>query len=164
MALNPLTGSIISKDNAKPSANKSYTFLDMNGDKRSTTADQLPFTSINGGTAYASGLKVSNGIPTELTFVANASNLTSLPSLVGTDPYSGSGGFVAMLEANAQGVGTGLVGGGPQGAVTQRPDGSGGGKFCFGTVGTANIDCGEAPPVPTGGVRVVSSTWRELKN
>lgn len=166
MALNPLTGSIVSKDNAKPSANKDYSYFDMNGDRRSTTADKVAFSSTNGGPAYPSGIKVSNGIPTELSFVATGSSLTNLPSLGTADPYAGSGGFVAMLEANAQGVATAPTGsgGGRQGETIQRGEPSGGGILCNGSLGSADVTCNAGNGPPTDGVRIEASTWRELKN
>jgi type IV pilus assembly protein PilY1 len=164
MALNPLTGSIVSRNNDKPSLNKDYSYFDMNGDGKSTTTDKVLFTT--GGSAYASGIKVANGIPTELSFVSNSVNLTSLTGLVGADPYSGTGGFVAMLEANAQGVAAGPAdkGGGTKSVPIQRPDPKGGGDQCYGALGNANVICEKTNPPPTAGVKVESSTWRELKN
>ena len=166
MALNPLTGSIVSKGNAKPSANKDYSYFDMNGDKRSTTADKVAFTVINGGPAYASGVKDSDGIPTELSFVATGEGLTNFPSLGSEDPYAGSGGFVAMLEANAQGVGAGQagIGGGRRGETIQRRQLKGGGILSSGSFGSDGSSETETNPEPTDGVRIEASTWRELKN
>ncbi|WP_161631564.1 pilus assembly protein [Rhodoferax saidenbachensis] len=159
MGLNPLTGSVVTKNNQKPSIGIAFSFLDINLDGKSSAADRLAFPS---GAAYASGFKTP-GIPTELTFIATSSALTSAAPLVGVDPYDGSGGFVAMREANSQGVGKGYGGGGTQGTMIPRIDSGDEGTVCSGTVGSDSVSCRKLNKAPTTGVKVESSTWREIK-
>lgn len=159
MGLNPLTGSVVTKDNKKPSTGVAFTFIDISGDKKSSAADMLGFSS---GKTYASGIQTP-GIPTELTYIAGSSSLTTLPPLTGNDPYSGSGGFIALRESNSQGVGTGYGPGGRQGAPINKPNPGGDGSWCSGTIGSDSVKCLDAPPPPTGGVKVEYSTWREIK-
>jgi type IV pilus assembly protein PilY1 len=159
MGLNPLTGSVTTKNNVKPSTGVAFSFIDINGDSKSSSADKLAFSS---GSAYVSGIATS-GIPTELSYVAASSDLTTLSSLSTTDPYSGAGGFVAMREANSQGVGTGVGAGGRQGQVINRIQSTGAGTVCSGTIGSESLQCLTAPAPPTSGIKIEHTVWREIK-
>ena len=163
MGLNPLTGSVTTKNNKKPSTGVAFSFIDINGDKKSSSADQLPFSSDPLHPSYVSGMQTP-GIPTELTYISAGSALTTVTSPPGfVDPYNGAGGFVAMREANSQGVGMGYGTGGRQGATIPRIESAGDGTNCSGTVGSDTVKCVTAPAPPTGGVKVESSIWREIK-
>ena len=161
MGLNPLTGSVTTKNNVKPSTGVAFSFIDINGDSKSSVADKVGFSS---GSAYVSGIATA-GIPTELTYVASSSDLTTLPALKTTDPYSGSGSFVAMRETNSQGVARGSdpTGRGTKGQTINRIESKGDGTLCSGTVGSDSVQCVKLPPPPTSGVKVEHTVWREIK-
>lgn len=93
MALNPLTGSV---PVALTNGNK-YSFVDLNGDKKSSIADQLAFAS---GAAYAVGYDLP-AMPTEMSVISD----TNAAAVLNTSgAYGSAGARVAMHEVNAMGV------------------------------------------------------------
>jgi type IV pilus assembly protein PilY1 len=158
MGLNPLTGSVATKLNS--STGTAFSFIDINGDKKSSTADKLTFSS---GSAYMSGYR-KDGIPTELTYVSGVSTLTGPSDFSGTDPYSGAGSYIALREANSMaaftGVGRTSI---SRGVVIKRLVSAGKGGLYGGTVGSTSLDKEDLTGPPTTAARVESTTWREIK-
>ncbi|PLK48401.1 hypothetical protein C0V76_09985 [Uliginosibacterium sp. TH139] len=139
MGLNPLTGST-----PKSRTGREYSFVDIDGDDKSTTADQIPFTS---GNAYAGGFDRS-GMPTELTFVADQSAVVELTT---DGAYGAEGSKIALREVNSMAV-----------YRAAKYYSSGKGVVLSGTIGTDTIDR-DRMLGPASGVRVETGTWKELK-
>lgn len=157
MGLNPLTGLVTQSKYGQP-----FSFIDINGDKRSTDADKIAFS---GGKAFASGFEIK-GIPTELTWLANSST-NAIPSGGGNSGLGDAGGTVALDGANAMGVYTGgkpSGGGVTTGNPIGRPNegGDGGGQLCVGSIGSANVTCGTSP-AGSNAVKLQTTLWREIK-
>ncbi|MEN3372521.1 PilC/PilY family type IV pilus protein [Dechloromonas sp. ZS-1] len=158
MGLNPLTGSV-----TKSKYGQEFSFIDINGDSRSSDDDKISFA---GGKAFASGFDIQ-GIPTELTWLANSSS-TTMPSGAGNSGLGDAGAAIALDGANAMGVFTGgqpSGGGVTTGNPIGRPDeggGGGGGQLCVGASGTASVSCGSGPS-SSNAVRMETTLWREIK-
>jgi type IV pilus assembly protein PilY1 len=150
MGLNPLTGSSVRARNATTGAE--YSFIDMDGDKRSTTGDQRPFTSVARGTTtpgYVSGFSTS-AIPTELSFFFD--RLSVLPATT-SGAYGSDGANVALRESNTQAVYSGVL----------NIGGVGPNKNCRGEEGNDEVKCDDLLNAPVN-AKVFSTIWREIKN
>lgn len=156
LGLNPLTGAAVRKGNNATGA--AFSFIDMNGDEKSSAADKIPFLS---GTSFISGYE-KNGIPTELTFVSSAANLTG-PSDTFTNTYGTAGGAIALREANSMGVYIGASNNVTRGTVISRSGSAGSGTIYGGTVGSDTLDKDRLLGAPASGVRVDSTIWREIR-
>lgn len=145
MGLNPLTGST-----PKSARGREFSFVDIDGDGKSTTADQIPFAS---GSSFAAGYDRA-GMPTELSFVSeNAAILEFTAATDGTYP----GSTIALRESNAMGVFR------SDRNNSTRYLAAGKGTLVSGTIGNDTID--EDPILgPSSGVRVETGTWKELAN
>lgn len=169
MGLNPLTGSSARVNNLPTGAE--YSFIDLNGDKVSTAADQRLFAAVPAATpvvttsAYASGFSL-DGIPTEISYVANSTTLSG-PTGTYSNSYGDAGSVVALREVNSQGVFTGNGNGsesrGRSVPVKEYKEGTG----CVGTVGDDKLTCVALPGGPgstTGSkAKVFTTIWREIK-
>jgi len=168
LGLNPLTGSTTRKDNK--STGTEYSFIDLNGDGKSSSKDRVPFSS---GSAYVAGY-AKDGIPTEISYVASGSVLSG-PSDVATSDYGYAGAVVALKEANSQGVysGNGVkgvngVGGDTYTKVTignpmKRPVPTDDGYACSGTVGNDSVECKQVNKPTSAAARLTTTLWREIK-
>jgi type IV pilus assembly protein PilY1 len=160
MGLNPLTGSSVRVRNATNGAE--FSFIDMNGDKLSTAADQPPrFTTVSsvaGDTTtpvYASGFSLP-GIPTELSFLFSALSVSAAST---NSTYGDAGSVIALRESNSQSVysvGTSSTGRNP--FATPRPT-----QVCAGVIGSDSVEC-KGVPRPSVNAKVFSTIWREIKN
>ena len=152
MGLDPMTGSV-----TKSSRGKEFSFVDIKMDGKSNDLDKVAFAT---GTAFVSGFS-KDGIPTELTYVANGSRIVT----TGTSDsgFGDAGAVIAMKEANSMAVYTGNAADGVKtGNPIGRPAPYGGGKIISGKVGSDDIKNDEGPP-PSSGIKVETSTWREIK-
>ena len=153
MGLNPMTGSV-----TKSTKGKEFSFVDVKTDGKSSDEDKVAFAS---GTAFVSGFS-KDGIPTELTYVANGSRIVTTSNA--DNSFGDAGAVIAMKEANSMAVYTGNAGAGVKsGNSIGRPVPDGGGKIISGKVGTDKVDTETAPPPASTGVKVETSTWREIK-
>lgn len=153
MGLNPMTGSV-----TKSARGNEFSFVDVNNDSKSTSADKILFTS--GGAAYASGFS-KDGIPTELTYVAAASKIVTTSTT--NSGLGDSGSVIAMKDSNMMAVYTGNAADGVKtGNPIGRPVPTGGGTIISGTVGNDKLGQDKSPP-PSSGVKVEMTTWREIK-
>ncbi|WP_432723133.1 PilC/PilY family type IV pilus protein [Jeongeupia wiesaeckerbachi] len=160
MGLNPLTGSVPTKNNTSDFS-RAYSFVDVTPDRRSTAADKLGFST---GEAYASGYDKS-GIPTELTYVGSDSKIITPPKLPdGSDLALGQ--IIAQREANSMGVYVGNARTGANRPSTFAPQGrpasTGQGTTYSGTIGDDKVDKDDLLGPPSG-VKVETMTWREIK-
>ena len=155
LGLNPLTGSSVRKNNQ--SSGTEYSFIDINGDNKSTSADKIPFSS---GSGYMSGYS-KNGIPTEISYVSSTSALVG-PSDTFSDTYGDAGSVIALREANSMGVYTGN-GNVSRGRVIKHLESSGKGLSCGGTVGNDSLECEKLLGPPSGAANVSTTIWREIK-
>lgn len=137
MALNPLTGSVIT-NNSK----KKFSFIDIYKDGKSTSKDKIKFSS---GDAYISGYQ-KDGIPTELTYVASSSTPISWNTDLGS-----TGTVIALREANSMAV--------YRGGTTPKAVGD----LYNGTVGSADLNNEKLLGSSTA-FKVETTIWRELKN
>jgi len=171
LGLNPLTGSTTRKDNK--STGTEYSFIDLNGDGKSSSKDRVPFSS---GSAYVAGY-AKDGIPTEISYVASGSVLSG-PSDPATGDYRDAGAVVALKEANSQGVytangvkgvkSTGGTGGDdtkdvPTGNPMKRPVPTEDGYACSGTVGNDSVECKQINKPTSAAARLTTTLWREIK-
>jgi type IV pilus assembly protein PilY1 len=144
MGLNPLTGSVV-QDNRF----KEFSFIDINKNGKTDAGDKQSF---NDGSSYISGYEMS-GIPTEATFVQQATRLTAATGVATS--YSSAGAVIALREANSMAV---YGKKGPR----SRQTSSGKGQLITGTIGSDKLES-EKILGPVYGVKVETSTWRELK-
>lgn len=152
MGLDPMTGSV-----TKSSRGKEFSFIDVKTDGKSTDADKVTFST---GAAFVSGFS-KDGIPTELTYVASSSRIVTT---VSSDTTLGDiGQVIALKEANSMAVYTGNAASGvSKGTPMDRPASTGAGKLYSGTIGDDTV--GKESLLPPGaGVKVETSTWREIK-
>jgi len=157
IGLNPLTGSVTRKDNK--SSGTAYSFIDMNADKKSTSADKVPFST---GSSFISGYAKS-GIPTEISYVSSTSVLAGPSDPTGTDnAYGNAGSVVALRESNSQGVYS-AVGPATKGNAIKKQTSSGKGLSCTGTVGNDSLECETLLGAPSPAARLTSTLWREIK-
>lgn len=152
MGLNPMTGSV-----TKSSKGKEFSFIDVSLDGKSTDADKVAFSS---GSAFVSGFS-KDGIPTELTYVAASSRIVTTSSSGST--LGDVGQVIALKEANTMAVYTGNAADGvTKGNPMGRPASTGAGKLYSGTIGDDTV--GKESLLPPGsGIKVETSTWREIK-
>ncbi|WP_297574833.1 pilus assembly protein [uncultured Deefgea sp.] len=164
MGVNPLTGSVTKNINKKTP--QTYSFIDINFDNKSTAGDKISFS---GGAEYMSGYE-KDGIPTELTYVANETKLVTPTDASNTTGTPGN--VIAQREANSMAVYTGnpkttLVNGKKVPAIKifkpiPRPASTGKGSLYTGTIGNDTVE-------KTGlltksiGVKVETTLWREIK-
>lgn len=161
IGLNPLTGSITKKDMKK--TGKTFSFVDINGDNKSSASDKLEFVT---GTEYVSAFS-TDGIPTEQSIVG----VESSPTLIGpsgTDTgYADAGGAMAMTDFNSSGVFQGnqrvMNGDVKTGNPIKVPETPCKANLFSGTVGSDTfsknrINCGGGDAA-----RVLTTTWREIK-
>lgn len=152
MGLDPLTGSV-----TKSSRGKEFSFVDINLDGKSTDADKVGFS---GGSAFVSGFS-KDGIPTELTYVSASSRIVSTAG--GGGVYGDAGAVIALKEANTMAVYTGNAASGvSSGNSMGRLGSTGAGKLYSGTIGSDKVEK-DTLLGPGAGVRVETSTWREIK-
>ncbi|MBM3116449.1 PilC/PilY family type IV pilus protein [Jeongeupia naejangsanensis] len=157
MGLNPLTGSVTTKNNDKNFA-RAYSFVDVVPDLRSTVDDKVAFST---GSAYASGYDKS-GIPTELTYVGSDAKLVTPPAQPGASDVP-IGQVIAQREANSMAV---YVGNARPGVSTfapiPRPASTGKGTTYTGTIGDDKVDK-DTLLGPASGAKVETLIWREIK-
>lgn len=159
MGLNPLTGATV-----KNKQGNEFSFVDVNGDNKSTEADKVGFGT---GKAFVNGVSVE-GIPTELSFIAKTKS-TSTPADTGSGSYGSAGSVIALEGSNVSAVFTGGNPSGnnavPTGKPMAKPDegGTTGGSVCFGLQGKSLAKC-LGSPSSSSGVKLESTLWRELKN
>jgi type IV pilus assembly protein PilY1 len=152
MGLDPMTGSV-----TKSSRGKEFSFIDVKLDGKSTDADKVGFQT---GAAFASGFS-KDGIPTELTYVAASSKIVTTSSSGAT--MGDIGQVIALKEANMMGVYTGNAASGvSSGNSMGRPASTGAGKLYSGTIGDDKVEK-ETMLGTSFGVKVETSTWREIK-
>lgn len=157
MGLDPLKGGVLVGSKKSP-----YSFVDVSVDGKSTTADKVAFAT---GSAYVSGFE-TDGIPTELTYVADQSRVITVSSS-GNNPYGNAGNVIALRDANIMSVYAGNAAANTPGGNAQDglgADGSKGGRIAGGTVGGSTVFDKGAPPEPgSGGYSVQTTIWREIK-
>lgn len=152
MGVNPLTGSIV-----KTTQGQYFSFVDVDGDNKTSSTDKIPFSS---GSQYTSGYQ-TDGIPTEITYIAKAitlntvSNTTSTLGDIGNSVAFTDSNSMAVYNSNAK---AGTTAGNPVSGDTP----SGTGKYCYGLLGSDATNCREAPAT-TIGVKIESTIWREIK-
>jgi type IV pilus assembly protein PilY1 len=144
MAINPLTGTV-----TQDTRFRDFSFIDINGNSKSDVGDKLNFSD---GAAYASGYEMS-GIPTEATFVQQATRLTASTGVA--TAFGNAGANIALKEANSMAVY------GKKGPLTRQAS-MGKGQLITGTIGSDKLDSVKILG-PIYGVKVETSTWRELK-
>lgn len=160
MGLNPLNGGVTMSSKKAP-----FSFIDINGDDKSTVADKLAFSS---GKAYASGF-ATDGIPTELTYVADTSKIVVVDSKGGT--LASAGSAIALQDANLSAVFTGAGGskataGNSMGRPVSSDDD--GGRLIVGKVGGSKVDDlrKNGPGTEESGTKtytIDTTIWREIK-
>lgn len=155
VGVNPLTGSVVRKNNK--SLGPDFSFIDITGDGKSTAADKLG----TGPTiSYMSAYK-KDGIPTELSYVSSAAVLSS-PS--GSDSGLGSiGNVIALREANSMGVYTGIGTSTTTRGIAIARQASNKGCVYGGVLGKSDLDKDCMPEPPSGAVRIETTLWREIK-
>ncbi len=169
MGLDPLTGGVTG------SFEDSYfSFVDVKLDGESTEDDMLSFSTSSSYAAelddayksksYVSGFS-TDGIPTELTYVANESKIVTIDSKSNSGLGS-SGNVIALRDANIMAVftgnaATGVTKGDAMGRSTGDSDA--GGRLTYGTVGNASVgDAGINGP-GSSNYSVQTTIWREVK-
>lgn len=158
LGLNPLTGSTTRKENK--SSGTEYSFIDLNGDGKSSIKDKVAFSTSNIG--YVAGY-AKDGIPTEISYVASTSVLSG-PGSSANSAYAETGAVVALKEANSQGVYTGNGKDGlTRGKSIDRPIPSGSGFACSGTVGNDSVECKQTNVAAGAAARLTTTLWREIK-
>lgn len=154
IGLNPLTGSVTRKNNK--SLGKDFSFIDITGDGKSTTADKLG----TGAISYISGYK-KDGIPTELSYVSSSALLTGpIDSNTGLDSV---GNVIALREANSMAVYTGNGTSTTTRGHTIARQASKTGSIYGGVIGKPDLDKDDLPPPPADAVRIETTLWREIK-
>ena len=152
MGVDPMTGSV-----TKSSRGKEFSFIDVKLDGKSTDADKVGFST---GSAFVSGFS-KDGIPTELTYVAASSKIVTTTSSEGS--FGDAGQVIALKEANMMAVYTGNAASGvSSGNAMGRPASTGAGKLYSGTIGDDKVEK-ETMLGTSFGVKVETSTWREIK-
>lgn len=158
MGVNPLTGSV-----TQSTRGKEFSFVDVRADGKSTDADKVAFST---GSAFVSGF-AKDGIPTELTYVAATSRIVTTSSTGST--LGDVGQVIALKEANMMAVYTGNAPKDANGNDTVsrgnsmgRPGSDGAGYLYSGTIGDDKVEKRKLLP-PGAGVKVETTTWRELK-
>lgn len=103
MGINPLTGGV-----AKNSRNNPYSFIDTNGDKKSTPADMLAFSKdkANDPKSYVSGVALP-ALPSELTFLQKDRSYLTPHNKNPT--FGDAGNSIALQDANRSAIFTGDV-------------------------------------------------------
>lgn len=159
MGLNPLNGGVTTGSGDKP-----FSFVDIKLDNKSTVDDKLNFST---GSAYASGF-ATDGIPTELTYVADSSKIVTVDSSGGT--LGDVGNVIALQDANIMAVYTGNAGDNvSKGNGMARPSSNeaAGGQLIVGKVGGASVDdVRKLGPGGGGGTKtytIDTTIWREIK-
>lgn len=138
MGLNPLTGSVpTGKVNGRQ-----FSFVDLDGDKRATVADQISFS---GGAAYAVGYDLP-AMPTELSVISDSNASFTLNT---SGAYGTAGTTIALRDSNLM-------------AVFRPVLNKGTGTITVGEQGSDTIHT-ESLLGPSTGVRVETGPWRELK-
>lgn len=154
MGLNPLTGSVV-----KTPKGKAYSFLDIYLDKKSTEKDKIAFS---GGAAYASGFQ-KNGIPTELSYVADAQKIHD-PESTGDSGIGAWGVRIAMRNVNYMSV---YMGNAADGTSTGRalhvPVSSGAGRLFSPRIRQDGADNDQLNSAPANGYKLQAMTWREIR-
>lgn len=156
MGLDPMTGGV-----TVSSAKKAFSFVDVKTDGKSSVDDKLTFST---GAAYASGFSVE-GIPTELTYVANQSKIITISS--SSTGLGSAGNAIALQDANAMAVYTGNAATGVgKGDAMGRPgpDPTKGGELVV--CGIGGVKCEKNtinPPAASGAYKIETTIWREIK-
>lgn len=154
IGLNPLTGSVVRKNNK--SLAKDFSFIDITGDGKSSTADKVG----SGPISYMSAYK-KDGIPTELSYV---SSLAKMTGPAGSSTGLGNiGSVIALREANSMGVFTGNGNGTTTRGNTIVRQASNKGCVYGGVLGKSELDKDCMPDPPTEAVRIETTLWREIK-
>lgn len=160
IGLNPLTGSITKKDMKK--TGKTFSFVDINGDGKSSANDKLGFGS---GLEYVSAFS-TDGIPTEQSIVGG----DAIPTLIGPNTadtgYGDVGGVLAMTDFNTSGVFQGnqrVNGGVKTGKPIKVPETPCKANLFAGTIGSDTITKSRLNCAGSSAARVLTTTWREIK-
>jgi type IV pilus assembly protein PilY1 len=156
IGLNPMSGSVTRKANKGTAT--AFSFIDINGDGKSTAADKIS-TGIDD---YLSAYQ-KDGIPTEMSYVATTAKLIG-PANQNTDGWDDIGSVIALREANSMAVYTGNAPAGTKrGKTILRPQSEGKGSIYGGTVG--NDDLGKDSLTGPGAdkIRIETTLWREIK-
>ena len=161
IGLNPLTGSITKKGMKK--TGKTFSFIDINGDKKSSSADQLSFGT---GSEYTSAFS-TDGIPTEQSIVGGS---TTSPTLIGPTSvdtgYAGAGGAMALTDFNSSGVFQGnqrVNGGVTTGKTIKVPETPCNANMYSGTIGSDTTSKTQLTCAGADAARIETSIWREIK-
>jgi type IV pilus assembly protein PilY1 len=156
VGLNPMSGSVTRK--ANKASGKAFSFIDINGDGKSTLGDRIG----TGPDDYLSAYQ-KEGIPTEMSYVATTAKLTG-PVNQNTDGWDDIGSVIALREANSMAVYTGNAPAGTKrGKTIVRQSSEGIGSIYGGTVGRPDL---EKEPLNGPGVeaiRIETTVWREIK-
>ncbi|AZP12060.1 pilus assembly protein [Undibacterium parvum] len=156
IGLNPMSGSVTRKANKGTAS--AFSFIDIDGDGKSSAADKIG-TGIDD---YLSAYQ-KDGIPTEMSYVATTAKLTG-PINQNTDGWDDIGSVIALREANSMAVYTGNAPAGTKrGKTILRPPSEGKGSIYGGTVG--NDDLGKDSLTGPGAdkIRIETTLWREIK-
>ena len=164
MGVNPLTGSVAKNINKKTP--QTYSFIDIKLDGKSTVDDKVAFS---GGAEYMSGYE-KDGIPTELTYVANENKLVTPADA--SNSTGTPGAVIAQREANSMAVYTGnpkttVVDGKKVPAIKifkpiPRPASTGKGALYTGTIGNDTVEK-TGLLSKSNGVKIETTLWREIK-
>lgn len=160
MGLNILTGGVV-----KSIGNRPYSFLDINSDNKTNDGDKLDSGN------FGSGYELS-GMPTELTFIAKTSSVSTISSAT-TGGLGSAGSAVALGDSNMTGVYTANAASGVStGSSMGRPSSSGSGKLFVPVTDSSAVNNGGSAvgsngglPVidPGAGVKLETTLWREIK-
>ncbi|MCP9759130.1 hypothetical protein EGI20_07365 [Aquitalea sp. S1-19] len=155
MGVNPLTGGVVK--NRAGAKGRDYSFIDLTGDKKSSAADMVDFSS---GKSYISGFSLS-GIPTELTFLQKNGYTYTAPANAGT-ALGDVGNSVALQEANAMAVYTGNAAAGTSaGNAMARPLSNGEGQLFVPQVGRDKVHEEELNKGAQG-AKIETTLWWEV--
>jgi|GEM_PF-6645067 len=139
MGLDPLTGLVV-----KGKKGGDFSFFDVKIDGKSTEADKVKFP--NGASYYISGYKL-DGIATNLAVIVNS---IAYPSFAPDNPYAAAAASLAFYDPNYMSVATGKESPGKGSRVSVGPTG---GPPLIGFDATKE----------TSGVKIETTTWREIK-
>lgn len=158
IGVNPLTGGLVRKNNK--STGDGFSFDDITGDNKSTTADKIAFTS---GTEYMSARSI-DAIPTEISVVWTE-QLTALAENSSTT-LGYIGGVIALRGANEMAVYAGNQKDGGSittGRIIQRQESTDEHKTIYCELGTENCKTDKGTGPGGTGYKVKAITWREIK-
>ncbi|WP_295763460.1 PilC/PilY family type IV pilus protein [Undibacterium sp.] len=156
IGLNPMSGSVTRKANKGTAS--AFSFIDIDGDGKSSAADKIA-TGIDD---YLSAYQV-DGIPTEISYVATTAKLIG-PVNQNTDGWDDIGSAIALNEANSMAVYTGNAPAGTKrGKTILRQASEGKGSIYWGTVGSENAHSTPLTGPGADKIRIETTLWREIK-